>query len=304
MRIVFMGTPDFAVPSLKLLNEHHEVVLVVTRPDAVRGRGKKKVPSAVKACAQDSGLEVLEAVRMDEEAIKKVSDAQPDLIVVAAYGCILPDEIINMAPMGCINVHASTLPRWRGAAPIQRAIMEGDKSAGVSIMKVVQALDAGDYSRQAEVEIKDKSFDTLISQLAELGAKELLLAIEDIQKGSVEWKAQDESQVTIAKKVFKKEMRLSKEFQSSKACRYIQASSDAAPCRVNICGKGVRIMRAKPASENLLAGQVLVKDQRVYLGFTDGSIELLVVKPDGKREMDVSAWAAGLRDIEQGWEQI
>ena len=299
-----MGTPDFAVPSLAALNQKHEVVLVVTRPDAVRGRGKKLEASSVKAYALDNNLEVLEATRMNDECIAQIEATKPDLIVVAAYGCILPDEIIDMAPLGCINVHASTLPRWRGAAPIQRAIMEGDERAGVSIMKVVQALDAGDYCRQADVEILDKTTDEVMDELAHVGADELLVAIDDIAAGSVNWEKQDESLVTIAKKVFKKEMRLDPSMSASVAKRYIQASSDAAPARVNICGKGVRIMKASLSDKSLSEGEVLEDNHQVYLGFSDGAIELLEVKPDGKKEMLASAWAAGLRDTTKGWDQI
>ena len=130
MRIVFMGTPEFAVPSLKAVAAAYDVVLVVTRPDAVRSRGKKLEPSPVKACALDLGLPVLEAKRMDAEAIDAVRAAAPDLICVVAFGCILPDELLAVAPLGAINVHGSLLPRWRGAAPIQRAAHEAQQRAG------------------------------------------------------------------------------------------------------------------------------------------------------------------------------
>ena len=127
MRVVFMGTPDFAVPSLeKLVEAGHEVALVITRPDAVRGRGKKLVPSPVKAKALELELPVLEANRMDPEVVGAREAARADIFCVAAYGCILPDAVLTMAPLGIVNVHASLLPRWRGAAPIQRAILAGD----------------------------------------------------------------------------------------------------------------------------------------------------------------------------------
>ena len=130
MRIVFMGTPEFAVPSLEALAAEHDVTLVVTRPDAVRSRGKRLEPSPVKARALELGLPVLEAKRMDAAAIDAVRDAAPDLICVVAFGCILPDELLAVAPLGAINVHGSLLPRWRGAAPIQRAILAGDEKTG------------------------------------------------------------------------------------------------------------------------------------------------------------------------------
>ena len=125
MRVVFMGTPDFAVASLSAVAAVHEVALVVTRPDAVRGRGSELLPSPVKARALELGIPVLETKRMTPEAIEAVRQAAPDVICVVAFGCILPDEVLEVAPLGAVNVHASLLPRWRGAAPIQRSILEG-----------------------------------------------------------------------------------------------------------------------------------------------------------------------------------
>lgn len=130
MRIVFMGTPDFAVASLSAVAAVHEVALAVTRPDAVRGRGSELLPSPVKARALELGIPVLETKRMTPEAIEAVRQAAPDVICVVAFGCILPDEVLEVAPLGAVNVHASLLPRWRGAAPIQRSILEGGRAHG------------------------------------------------------------------------------------------------------------------------------------------------------------------------------
>ena len=136
MRVVFMGTPAFAVPSLRKLAAAHKVALVLTRPDAVRSRGKKLEPSPVKEAALELGLPVMEANRMTPEVLDALRAAEAEVFCVAAYGCILPDEVLTMAPLGCVNVHASLLPRWRGAAPIQRSILEGDAETGVSIMRI------------------------------------------------------------------------------------------------------------------------------------------------------------------------
>ena len=146
MRIVFMGTPNFAVPSLtSLVEAGNEIALVITRPDAVRGRGKKLEPSPVKAKALELGLPVVEANRMTPEVVEALQAVQADIFCVAAYGCILPDEVLHMAPLGIVNVHASLLPRWRGAAPIQRAILAGDEVAGVSIIRIGHGVDTGAY---------------------------------------------------------------------------------------------------------------------------------------------------------------
>ena len=301
MRVVFMGTPSFAVPSLSALAAHHEVTLVVTRPDAVRGRGKVLEPSPVKARALELGLSVLETNRITPEALQAVRDARPDLIAVAAYGCILPDELLKVAPLGCVNVHASLLPHGRGAAPIQRAVLEGDERAGVSIMEVVHELDAGPYCRQASVEVGEKDCASLMAELAKLGASELLCALDQIEAGTVEWTAQDEAQVTYAAKVTKAEMRLDPEDDARTNARRVQASTDAAPARLLVAGKGVRALHARATSEKVAAGEVSLPKGRVLLGCSDGTLELLLVKPDGKREMEASAWAAGLRGASLEW---
>ena len=302
MRVVFMGTPEFAVPSLQALAAVHEVPLVLTRPDAVRGRGRKLMPSPVKAAALQLDLPVLETNRITPEALEAIVAAQPDVIAVAAFGCILPQSVLEVAPLGCVNVHASLLPRWRGAAPIQRAVLEGDERAGVSIMQVVQALDAGAYCRQASVEVGEKDCATVMAELAALGAQELLEALPTLADGSVAWTEQDEAQVTYAAKVTKDEMRLNPSDSAQVNIRRVRASLDAAPARLVVAGKGVRALAAHAADEQLAAGEVRVRKGHVWLGCADGALELDRVKPDGKREMDASAWAAGLRGA-LTWEQ-
>ena len=303
MRIVFMGTPDFAVPSLRALAAAHEVPLVLTRPDAVRGRGRKLVPSPVKAAALELGIEVVETKRITPEVLEQIAAAKPDLIAVAAFGCILPDSVLSLAPCGCVNVHASLLPRWRGAAPIQRAVLEGDERAGVSIMEVVHELDAGAYCRQASVEVGDKDCATVMAELAELGARELLAAVASLADGSVEWTEQDESLVTYAAKVEKHEMLLDPADDALRNVRRVRASLDAAPARLVVGGKGVRALAAHLSDAAVEQGSVLARKGHVCLGCADGALELDRVKPDGKREMDASAWAAGLRGQGLTWER-
>ena len=304
MRIVFMGTPAFAVPSLRALAGAHDLGLVLTRPDAVRGRGKRLEPSAVKAAATELGIDVLETKRITDEVMDAIRAAEPDVIVVAAFGCILPDAVLEAAPLGCVNVHASSLPRWRGAAPIQRAILSGDARAGVSIMRVVHDLDAGAYCRQADVEVGEKSCPQVMGELAELGARELLTALDQMADGTAVWTDQDESKVTYAKKIEKAEMLLDPAATALDNRRRVQTSLDAAPARMAVAGKGVRVLAARVAEEGVAQGEVLVRHGRVIAGCADGAIELLRVKPDGKREMEASAWAAGLHQSQLAWEHV
>lgn len=306
MRVVFMGTPDFAVPSLKKIAHDHQVALVITRPDAVRGRGKTLEPSPVKKCAQELDLPVLEANRMTSEVISAMHKVQPEVLCVVASGCILPDEVISLAPYGALNVHASLLPRWRGAAPIQRAILAGDAVAGVSIMKIAHELDAGDWCKQASCEIGSKNTEQLADALAHLGADALSEALSELKDGSLEWQEQDEREVTFAPKVTKQEMKLTPEDSARVNALRVQASSDAAPARVSVGGRSLRVLSAQiaPSDVSVAQGSVAVQDHRLFLGCAEGSIELLEVRPDGKRSMDAQSFAAGLQKPQMTWQKL
>lgn len=307
MRIVFMGTPDFAVPSLRALAAAHDVALVLTRPDAVRSRGKKLEPSPVKAAALELGLPVLEAKRMEPEVVDALRAARADVFCVAAYGCILPDEVLTMVPLGCVNVHASLLPRWRGAAPIQRAILAGDAEAGVSIMRIGHGVDTGAYCAQASCSVAGKSADELTSELAELGAGLLLEVLPELAAGTVSWTEQDEALVTHAAKIQKAELRLDPAASAADNERRALASSDAAPARCMLAGKPVRVLAARVAPVSgavLAAGELAIQGGRVLLGCGEGALEVLELKPDGKRAMDAAAWAAGQRGAAVTWEAL
>ncbi len=304
MRVVFMGTPEFAVPSLEAIVEAgHEVPLVFTRPDAVRGRGKKLVASPVKARALELGLDVFETGRMVDAAKAAIASVAPDVICVVAYGCILPDDVLGMAPLGAVNVHASLLPRWRGAAPIQRSILAGEAETGVSIMRVDHELDAGAWCAQVRVPVGEKSCAELTAELAAAGAEALVDVLPALADGTAEWHEQDTSLVTVAAKVRKEEMLLDPSESASANARRVQAAGDTAPARTVVAGRGARVMSARAVNEpQVESGVVLAQKKHVYLGCADGALEVLGVKPDGKKEMPAAAWASGLRG-ELTWER-
>lgn len=307
MRVVFMGTPDFAVPSLRELASRFEVVLVLTRPDAVRSRGKKLEPSPVKAAALELDIPVMEATRITPEVMDRLHEAQADIFCVAAYGCILPDEVLHMAPLGIVNVHASLLPRWRGAAPIQRAILAGDERAGISIMRIGHGVDTGAYCAQASCSVAGKTADELTAELAQLGADLLCDTLPALADETAVWTEQDESLVTHAQKISKAEMRLDPQESALVNLRRVLASSDAAPARCIAAGKPVRIMRAVAADGDAsmcAAGELVCQSKCIYIGCSDGALEITSVKPDGKRQMDASAWAAGLHGDALAWEML
>lgn len=302
MRIVFMGTPAFAVPSLRAVAAQHEVSLVVTRPDAVRGRGRRLQPSPVKEEGIRLGIDVLEASRIGADEVSRIAQERPDVICVAAYGAILPDELLRVPKLDIVNVHASLLPHGRGAAPIQRAVLNGDELAGVSIMRIVHDLDAGPYCSQASFPIGNKSCEEVMAQVAELGAGELVDALTRMAAGNADWVEQDESQASYAAKVQKAEMLLDPANDALTNMRRVQASLDTAPARAIVCGRGVRVMEACVCAQGVAQGEVLAKKGRVFLGCAKDSLEVLSVKPDGKRQMPASAWASGLRKGELRWE--
>ena len=324
MNIVYMGTPDFSVKPLQELHKHHKISLVITRPDAVRGRGKKLIPSPVKQCANALSLPVREATRFDDELISAVKACEPDVIVVAAYGCIIPDSVLALPRYTTLNIHASLLPRWRGAAPIQRAILSRDEVTGVSIMNVAHELDAGDFCRQASLKIGTQSLDELTDKLSALGARELLCALSDLEEHKLVWHKQSQTDITYAQKIDKHELLLDPSLSAESNLVRIQASGDAAPARFMMGKKGARALVGRfvldnevasesaasesassksNASENAVhaelipAGSVLIQNHRVFLGCASGTLELLRVKPDGKSAMSAHDWSLGLHNV-------
>lgn len=301
-RVVFMGTPEFAVPSLEALAAAFDVVLVLTRPDAVRGRGRTLLPSPVKARAVELGIPVIECSRVTPEVAQALRVAEADVFCVAAFGCILPDEVLGMAPGGCVNVHASLLPRWRGAAPIQRSILEGDERTGVSIMRIGHGVDTGAYCAQASTPIGEKDAEGLTAELARMGAELLVETLPSVVDGTAAWVEQDVALVTHAAKIEKRELLLDPADGVRANALRVQASGDTAPARCVVAGRGVRVCAARPAGAEAAPGAVAASRGRAWLGCADGALELLRVKPEGKREMEAGAWAAGLRG-ELCWER-
>ena len=205
MRVIFMGTPDFAVPSLEALLTKHEVVLVVTQPDKPKGRGKKMVPTPVKACALEHGIPVLQPEKVKEpEFVEQLRSYEPDLIAVTAFGQILSEPILEMPKYGCINVHGSLLPKYRGAAPMQWSIIDGEKVTGITTMYMAKGLDSGDMLLKAEVEITDEdTFATIHDKMAVTGANLLLDTLDLLEAGTLERIPQDHDAATYAPMITK-----------------------------------------------------------------------------------------------------
>ncbi len=303
MRVVFMGTPEFAVPSLEALCAVVDIVAVYSRPDAVSGRGRATRPSPVKEFATTCGLDVFTPTTLrDPSTQQQIRDLDADLLVVAAYGLILPQAVLDAARLGAINVHASLLPRWRGAAPIQRAILEGDEVAGVSIMRMEAGLDTGPYCLQQSVVVGEATAPELTDRLGRLGAEALMTALPDIISGNARWTPQDEALVTYAEKIAKRDVALSPDLTFLEAVRRVRASTPAAPSRAVIADRGVTVTAAAAAVDDASTipepGHVRLTKQGVVLGMSDGSMIVTRLKPDGKAEMGAADWARGVRDLD------
>lgn len=309
MRVVFMGTPKLAADILVEIAQQHEVVCVYTRPDAVRGRGAKLEPSPVKAAAERLGIPVRTATSLrDAEEQAHLAELAPDAICVAAYGCILPREVLEIPRYGCLNVHASLLPRWRGAAPIERAILTGDEQTGVCIMRMEEGLDTGPYCVRRATEVEGKSAAELTDELANLGARALLTGLSVVEQGGAEWTFQDDAAATYAEKLAKDELYPDPAEPAAAMVRKVLASSEAHPARAVIAGRSATVERvALPDDERAAAlcdgleqGAVRFAAKRLFLGTGDGAVEVLSLKPDGKKSMDARAFAAGVQGIKAG----
>ena len=209
MRIIFAGTPDFAVPALsKIHNSTHQVVAVYCQPDRPKGRGKVLTSCAVKNFALENNLDVIQPENFsNEQNLKKLASLEPDLIIVAAYGQILSKEVLNLPKFGCLNIHASILPRWRGAAPIERAILSGDKETGISIMQMNEGLDTGDIllSRKQNI-ANSETAGSLTESLSIMGADLIMETIEQLPE--LDARTQDHTKANYAKKILKNESRI------------------------------------------------------------------------------------------------
>ena len=303
MRVVFMGTPDFAVPSLEALALAHDVAAVYSRPDAVSGRGRATRPSPVAAVALRLGIPLHRPSTLkDPAAVAEIAALAPDLLVVAAYGMILPQSVLDVPTLGAVNVHASILPRWRGAAPIQRAILAGDEEVGISIMRMEAGLDTGPYFLQASRPAGNSDAVALSAALAALGAATLLEALPSIADGTVAWTAQDESHVTYAEKISKDDVAVSPEMDTVAVLRRVRASSPAAPCRITVGDRNVTLLEAftAPAEDAGAAAPGCVASCKtgVFLGVSDGVVLVTRLKPQGKGEMGAADWARGVQNLD------
>ena len=293
LKIVFAGTPQFAVPTLeRISNVSFEIICVLTQPDRKAGRGMKTTPSHVKNAANKLGLLIMQPQSLNSpEVFNTIKDLKADILVVAAYGLIIPEKILNLFDKGCFNVHASLLPRWRGAAPIHRAIENGDNQIGVTIMKVVSKLDAGPMIRKISLDLSIQSTTGEMTNLLALKGAELMAEVlEDIAKGNeITFTVQDEIKVTYANKINKTEGKLNFDDSPDKLIRKIKAFNPYPGITYIFRSKILKIWDAVPIHfspiKNVSSGDLISIDKKLILVLNRGALELFEVQLEGANKI-------------------
>jgi methionyl-tRNA formyltransferase len=300
MRVVFMGSPDFALPSLHILAQDHELVAVVTQPDRPAGRGRKLAAPPVKIAALQLGIPVLQPISLkDADMPTQLKHHLPDVIVVAAYGKILPPAILELPPHGCVNVHASLLPRWRGGAPAQAAILHGDQETGVSIMRMDAGLDTGPIIAQRRTDIlPDEIGGALSSRLASLGAELLAETLSPYCSGDIALCPQDDEQATFAPLLKKSDGLL--DWRKTSLILYRQVRAFEPWPGSFFCWKDRRIAVRKAHStpmDSAIPGRVTMTDDLPSIGTEAGLLVLDVIQPAGRKPMPASSFLHGAPDF-------
>ena len=297
MRIVFMGTPEFAVPSLeKLAGGGHEIVGVFTQPDRPRGRGNKLSPSPVKACAQQYGIPVFQPEKIRRDGVEDLRGLKPDLCVTAAFGQILSQEILDIPPLGNINVHASLLPRHRGSAPIAYAILQGDAAAGITTMMMDRGIDTGDMLLQAETEIGEtETCGELTERLSLMGAELLEETLRRLEDGTLERIPQDEARMTYDP-MLSREMGTADFTVSAREVKGRINGLNPWPCVSVPFGEGrLKLLRAAVTDGKGAPGEVLASDAKsgLILACGEGAVRILELQAPGGKKMKAEDYLRG-----------
>lgn len=295
MRIVFMGTPDFSVPVLEKLIAAHNVVAVYTRAPKISGRGNRVNKTPIHLLAEKYGIEVRTPRTLKNEEEQAVLRAyHADIAIVAAYGLLLPQVVLDMFPKGCINVHASLLPRWRGAAPIQRAVEADDKESGISIMQMALALDAGDVLSQQSVQITSQmTGGDLHDALSSIGADLLLDTLQRLD--DIIPQKQDDSLVTYAEKLDKAECKLDFDAPAEKLTAKIRAFSPYPATYFIYNGERFKVLSADVADFSGTAGEILDSQNKLIIATADKALNILKIQREGKQPMTVGDLLRGFR---------
>ena len=300
-RILYLGTPQFAVPALEaLIRSRHAVVALVSQPDRPKGRGQRVQPTPTKVVAEAAGVPVLQPTRLKDPALHDQLRAfAPDLGVVAAYGRILPDALLEIPRLGMINIHASLLPKYRGAAPVHRAVIAGDAETGVTIMRVVSELDAGPMLITGRRRIGDDETTPVVeAALADMGAALVLEAVEALAQGAAVEQAQDHARATYAPKIEKREGAISWDLAAAEIHNRVRGLQPWPLVSASLDGKRYLLHRTQVTRERaeVPGGTVLAQSDGMYVAAGDGLLlRILDIQPEGKRVMPARDFLAGHR---------
>jgi methionyl-tRNA formyltransferase len=301
LKVVFMGTPDFAVPTLKKLIQETDVVAVYSQPDKPVGRGLQMQPSPVKRIAQEAGIPVFtpEKVSLPDE-VEKLKTYQADFFVIVAYGQILKLPVIETPKYGCINIHSSLLPRWRGAAPIHSALLAGDEETGITTMRIVPKLDAGDMLMQAKTKISpEDTAQTLHDRLSLMGADLIMPTLNGIVDASINPVVQDESLVTYAHKLTKEMEAVSPQKTVKEIDLQVRALNPWPGTRIETTtGLKIKIKSGKPSVKRNIGkqGQLLIESGSLLLQCADGAYEISILQEEGKKAVPSSDFLNGIKN--------
>lgn len=302
MKIVFLGTPDFAVQVLKAINgSNHEILAVVTQPDRPVGRKAIITPCAVKACAQELGLKVLSYEKIRLEGVEDLKALNPDIMVTCAFGQILSQEILDIAKYGVINVHASLLPKYRGSAPIQYSVINGDEVTGITVMQTGLDVDSGDILLQRELKIgKEETAGELFDRLSILGAEVIVSALDGIERGEITPTPQDHSLATHVK-MLKKEDGLIDFSKSAKEIKNLVRGLNPWPVAfTKYDGKTLKVFKAEVLDGNGEVGEVISTEKGITVATGDKLINFLEVQIEGSKKMTAKEFLLG-RKIPVGY---
>ena len=301
MRVVYMGTPDFAVQPLKKICEAgHEVVGVYTQPDRQKGRGKKFLPSDVKVAAEELGLSVYQPEKLREESVvEELRNLNPDIIVVAAYGQILSEDVLNIPKYGCINIHASLLPKYRGASPIEASIINGDEKTGITIMYMAKGLDTGDIIDQADMEIGLHNTETLTEELSKIGADLVVKVMSDIEAGTATRTVQNDEDSCYCGKL-DKSMGIVDWNKSAAEIERLVRGLYPWPCvSMTLDGKNLKLIASEVVEvqdDTVPVGSVCEVTKKYFvIKCADKGLKIKKLQPEGKKPMDTVAFLNGYK---------
>lgn len=309
MRLVFAGTPSAAVPTLRRLAAEHEILAVVTRPDAPLGRKRVLTPSAVAAAAVELGLPVIKAARLDDEVTTRISALEPELGVIVAYGGLVREPLLSTPGRGWINLHFSLLPRWRGAAPVQRALIAGDDRLGASVFQLVPELDAGDVFAMREADIpRDATADAALEALATFGADLTSDVVEGIDAGTLHAEPQT-GEATLAPKLTLDDGALDWSQPASQVFARYRGVTPEPGAHTIVGGQRVKILSATIAADGdtasgdlapggLAPGEIVATKAALLIGTADAPLAVTRLQPAGKGAMNATDWWRGLRDTD------